>query len=126
MEKKMFKKLLKNIYLNNPQLSNKIIFQEPIAMSNLILFKRYRNIINVYNQGGEKICIQELNMCEYMIKNIDLPIDKQSRWIGFIQRGIIDKNLTTVDEERNFSRNLFHNNYKEMNIKIPKTINLKD
>jgi len=122
----MFKKLLKNIYLNNPQLSNKIIFQEPIAMSNLILFKRYRNIINVYNQGGEKICIQELNMCEYMIKNIDLPIDKQSRWIGFIQRGIIDKNLTTVDEERNFSRNLFHNNYKEMNIKIPKTINLKD
>ena len=122
----MFKKLLKNIYLNNPQLSNKIIFQEPIAMSNLILFKRYRNIINVYNQGGEKNCIQELNMCEYMIKNIDLPIDKQSRWIGFIQRGIIDKNLTTVDKERNFSRNLFHNNYKEMNIKIPKTINLKD
>ena len=122
----MFDKLLKNIYLNNPKLRNKIIFQEPIAKSNLILFKRYENIINVYNQGGEKICIQELNMCKYMIENIYLPIDKQSRWIGFIQKGIIDKNLTTVDEERNFSRILFHNNYKEMNISIPKTINLKD
>lgn len=49
------------------------------------------------------------------------PIDKVARWIGFIQCAVVQTGLTTVDDERNFSRPLFHEAYSEAGLEIPKT-----
>ena len=54
----------------------------------------------------------------------NLPIDKLSRWIGFIQASCIHKKLTTIAIERDFSRPLFHKAYIDMDIEIPKTISV--
>jgi len=124
----MYEKILRNIYKNNPTLGNNIMFQGPISKSNLILFKRYKDFILKANKiNFANKYIEEYNMCDYMINNIaTTTIDKQSRWLGYIQRGLIDVNLTTVKSEREFSRNLFHKNYKDMGITIPESINLSD
>ena len=47
------------------------------------------------------------------------PIDKLNRWLGFIQGYLIFNKLTTVDNERDFSRPLFHEAYKTEGIIIP-------
>ena len=65
------------------------------------------------------------NMCLTIVEKVDeWPIDKSSRWIGFIQAGVIDHKLTSIEKERNFSRPLFHEAYKLMDQEIPETINL--
>ncbi len=65
------------------------------------------------------------NMCLTIIEHVDeWPIDKSSRWLGFIQAGVIQLKLTSIEKERNFSRPLFHEAYKLMEETIPQTINL--
>ena len=55
-----------------------------------------------------------------MIEEIEnYPIDKLSRWLGFIQAYVIFTNQTTIDIERDFSRPLFHKAYQNENIEIP-------
>ena len=59
------------------------------------------------------------------IKNSQtLPIDKLSRWLGYIQGVLIERKLTTIQEERDFSRPLFHKAYENEGIEIPKSINV--
>lgn len=36
-----------------------------------------------------------------------LPINKMNRWLGYIQGVLIERGLTTVNEERDFTRPLF-------------------
>lgn len=64
-------------------------------------------------------------LCEKGIKEIDnLPIDKLSRWLGFIQGYVVFTKQTTVQTEREFSRNLFHEAYTNESIPIPSSINV--
>lgn len=49
------------------------------------------------------------------------PIDKTSRWVGFIQAALVLHGLTTVKAERDFSRPLFHAAYKRMGLSVPAT-----
>ena len=68
-----------------------------------------------------------IRMLQTLELNIDTwPIDKSNRWLGFIQGILCFKQLIDVDEERDFSRPLFHDYYKNNNIEIPITINLKE
>ena len=82
---------------------------------NIILIKRYKKMLKKTPKN------RDLKMCKILLKS-DFPIDKTSRWIGFIQRGLIDGNLTTVQAERDFSRPLFHKAYKEMGYEIPESV----
>lgn len=50
-------------------------------------------------------------LAEEAITNQFLPIDKISRWLGFLQADLIHKGIMTVDGERDFSRPLFHEAY---------------
>lgn len=53
-------------------------------------------------------------MCEEMIKKLSsekYPIDKAARWLGFVQGCLTERNIITVDEERDFSRPLFTPHY---------------
>lgn len=52
------------------------------------------------------------------------PIDKLSRWLGFVQAVMVEHKLTTVKAERDRSRKLFHAAYANEKIDIPPTINM--
>jgi hypothetical protein len=62
------------------------------------------------------------NMCLTIIDKVDgWPIDKSSRWMGYIQKGVIDLKLTSMERERNFSRPLFHQAYIDSGLIPPET-----
>lgn len=52
------------------------------------------------------------------------PVDKLSRWIGFVQGVLSVRGILDVDQERDRTRPLFHNAYQSMNLQIPETQNM--
>ena len=60
-------------------------------------------------------------MLETLLENNDWADLKIGKWLGFIEGFLIFNNITTVDNERNFTRKIYHEHYKKNNIKIPKT-----
>ena len=50
------------------------------------------------------------------------PIDKLSRWLGFIQSAMTFQGLLNVEEERDFSRPLFHAAYRSEGLAPPSTL----
>ena len=69
-----------------------------------------------------KLTEELIILAEEGINNImEYPLDKLSRWLGFIQGYIIFSGQSTVEIERDFSRPKFHNAYKEDGINIPKS-----
>lgn len=88
------------------------------------LTKRYKTILEPIvdiDSHLDKISNKNLLwMCERII-NDDMPDDKLSRWIGFIQGVMAVKGYISVDEERYFSRPLFHEEYENNDIVIPET-----
>lgn len=85
----------------------------------LLLFKRYKNKFILTDD------LQKL--CEKGIIEIDTyPIDKLSRWLGFIQGYVCSTNQTTIKLERDISRPLFHKAYQREGLEIPITFDTKD
>ena len=91
------------------------------------MFERYATIIkdksDIGIQGVPETYYSHLRgMCALALENIDTyPIDKLSRWLGYIQAVLVQRKLVTVESERNFSRPLFHAAYAAEAIEIPKT-----
>lgn len=52
---------------------------------------------------------------------LEWPVDKISRWIGYIQGVMTASNIMDPIEERDRTRPFFHEAYTAMNISIPKT-----
>ena len=90
------------------------VHKSKIRVVTKILFERYLNQFELSEELKRLSfkALEEIETC---------PIDKLSRWLGFIQGYVIFTNQTTVEIERNFSRPLFNNAYKSENIKIPPT-----
>lgn len=45
------------------------------------------------------------NMCLTILNNIDtMPLHKMYRWIGFIQKSVVDMGLTTISKENKFTQ----------------------
>lgn len=66
------------------------------------------------------------NMILELKKNAkNFPIDKSNRWLGYIQGILTINKVINVEEERGFTRPLFHKYYKEKNIKIPDSVSIK-
>ena len=95
------------------------MIQYTIRDATKTLFERYLNEFNLTNN------LKELSI-EAIDKINDYPIDKLSRWLGFVQGYIIFTNQSTIDIERDFSRSLFHKAYENENIKIPKSYKTKN
>jgi hypothetical protein len=88
------------------------------------LFRRYIEAMDheVFKVPDERI----VALCEQAIKNIEVyPIDKLSRWLGFVQGVLYKENIIDVDIERDFSRPLFHDAYMRENLGIPETYDYK-
>lgn len=89
------------------------------------LFTQYTIMCNVtYDEEDKKeTSIANISwMCRTAAINCqNWPIDKLSRWLGFIQACLVFHGLTTVEEERKVTRPLFHEAYKQMNVLIPES-----
>ena len=55
------------------------------------------------------------SMLKTIITNEDMPIDKISRWFGFIQGVLTVNKVITVEEERQFTRMFFSYIYRRNN-----------
>lgn len=68
-----------------------------------------------------------LELCKTAIQKIEtLPIDKLSRWLGYVQGVAIERGLSTVKNERDFSRPLFHKAYTFEGTEIPKSVDINE
>jgi hypothetical protein len=89
------------------------------------LFAKYHLMCKVPYDKNDKKETSLANvdwMCQTALNNcLVWPIDKLSRWLGFIQACLAFHGLTTVKEEREATRPLFREAYKEMGIYIPET-----
>jgi hypothetical protein len=102
-----------------------------------ICFERYLDVVNKKFDSASELDLwtpefSNLNktsyyhirwMCQVCLEHIeDWPVDKLSRWLGFIQGLLTTKSEILVDNERSFSRKLFHEAYTKDNIIIPETL----
>ena len=95
-----------------------------IKKANLEMFKRYKLILdNCKKYADDDIIIRSKKMIDVALSE-DMYEDKQSRWLGFIQGVMVMYNIIDVEEERDFSRPLFHKAYKELGLEKPKSISV--
>lgn len=81
--------------------------------------ERYRDMISdrTYWDGWveydaiHKFVFQLMSEC----KNKNLSIMKLNRWLGYIQGVLIERGLTSVEEERNWTRGIFQPLDEEFN-----------
>lgn len=64
-------------------------------------------------------------MAEHMLADSALPVDKISRWLGFIQGVLAVRGLLSVKDERDATRSIFHRAYKAMGMAVPKSASMK-
>jgi hypothetical protein len=89
--------------------------ESPLEVT-LLLFKRYKKLAFEYPGIAD--------MCSKALDNPQWPIDKLSRWLGYVQTEVIRLGLTTITIERDYSRPLFHEAYSNTGIEIPETVNI--
>ena len=58
---------------------------------------------------------------EIITRGRDLPIDKPSRWLGFVQGCLASRGLIDVDAERDATRPRFYRAYETEGIRRPDT-----
>ena len=89
------------------------------------IFARYLELMSEIScdpyATNERLSLQNLKwICQEGVDKYDqLPIDKLSRWLGFVQGCLCMRGLISVDEERDFTRLRFHRAYREEGIQIP-------
>lgn len=69
----------------------------------------------------DKVSNKNLLWMANKISTGDMLADKASRWLGYIQGVMATKGYISVDQERDFSRPLYHLAYGNMNLDIPKS-----
>ena len=89
-------------------------FNNDIINANKKLFLRYLDIIekNEISQVGEINKEYLICFCNKAI-HCQMLVDKQSRWLGFLQGVLFSMGLITIQEEREFSRQLFQEIYRD-------------
>lgn len=83
------------------------------------LCKRLEEKNNCLENNEDKIRISK--MLETLIQNHDWPDLKIGKWLGYIEGILIANNVTSVNEERDFTREFYHAHYMNNGIEIPKT-----
>jgi len=100
--------------------------KDPRAAATANLFERYALIIEatpreaMFDQDSRLSLENLLWICRQGEREADiLPLDKISRWLGFVQGCLAMRGLIQVDEERDVSRPIFHKAYREAGITVP-------
>lgn len=97
-----------------------VLYSRAVSKANYGLFLRYRYILE--EELAKKPIEDEdfsnvLKLCQLGLDHIkQMPVDKQSRWVGYIQRALKDYGLLDLESERNFTRVIFHEIYLKHNM----------
>lgn len=88
-----------------------------VEQANRTLFARYLDIIENAEMdalsANPRLSLENLAwMCRQGGKE-GMPLDKASRWLGFVQGCLAMRGLIDVDHERDVSRPLYHHAYGE-------------
>jgi hypothetical protein len=97
--------------------------QANAIFATMLMFRRYEKMLEDADfTGPDKTEASHLRwMCEEALSKLSehvdsvaywgsgeyFPIDKYSRWLGFVQGVMLMHGIVTVDDERDFSRPLF-------------------
>lgn len=99
---------------------------DPVRSATLVLFARYEALIRQEQRSAEanddpRLSLDNLVwLCERARQpDLGLPIDKLSRWLGFVQGCLAMRGLISVDEERDLSRPLLHDAYRKAGERVP-------
>jgi hypothetical protein len=98
-----------------------------VCSASFELLKRYGEILGTVgpSPAPQPGCGIEhlLWMCATALENgASWPVDKLSRWLGFIQGVMTTQGWLTVEAEREFSRPLFHAAYQADGRECPPTV----
>lgn len=80
--------------------------------------------IDAAPKAGQQQEVSGINlrwMAFHILENKHLPIDKISRWLGFMQGVLAVRGLLSVKKERDATRSIFHRAYKAMGFALPKS-----
>ena len=58
-------------------------------------------------------------MINTLLNNVDWSDLKIGKWLGYIEGVLIEKGITSVNAERDFSRPIYHAYYKSIGVDIP-------
>lgn len=78
------------------------------------LFERYEHVCRHHQQAledkvGRDLAARTLGMCVHVQAHVEEFIeDKANRWLGFVQGILTVAGLLSVEDERNYTRPLFH------------------
>ena len=104
-----------------------MIENTPLHEAHNEMFRRYNALMQEDSLGENKlhssIRYRLMLMAVHAISNV-MPIDKVGRWLGFIQGNLYACELINLEEEREFSRKIFHKAYEEMGMKVPESIDV--
>jgi hypothetical protein len=87
-------------------------------MTTIVLVERYRTWLRDLDIVAEQdpnegtglphvLWMLDIMRLELLDDKTDFDLWKANRWLGFIQRDIIGEGITTVENERNYSRMFF-------------------
>ena len=107
----------------------------PLHRVHRLLAERYIMMLNLTNEekhylnidlGDAKNESQKIYLMLMTIKESaqDWPDDKSSRWLGYCQYFMINNGYTTVKNEREYSRPMFHDAYAKMGIRKPESVQI--
>ncbi len=63
------------------------------------------------NQTKNTHNLHEINLCKNLLKNEQWPIDKISRWFGFIQGTVVERGYTSFNFEKLYTLNAMKDIY---------------
>ncbi|MCW3782894.1 hypothetical protein [Defluviimonas salinarum] len=94
------------------------------------LFRRYGGVIAATDRTGDpfaadpRLSLDNLAwLCRQgEVEALALPLDKLSRWLGFVQGCLAMRRLIDVDGEREATRPAFHRAYAAQGLERPATI----
>ena len=65
-------------------------------------------------------------MLRHLEDNPNMPIDKQGRWIGFVQGVLAVRNVLSVAAERDRTRGAFHEAYRLAGLEVPASASMPE
>lgn len=89
------------------------------------LFRRYLALLGdePLAEGDETSPANLAWMCREALAGAEtLPVDKLSRWLGFVQGVLAARAIISVADEREVSRPLFHSAYRTEGTAMPPTL----
>lgn len=101
------------------------------AQATRALLDRYALLIDAAAIEGEDLLAQDARlslanlawMCAEAASHCEAwPIDKASRWLGFVQGCLAMRGLIDVDAERGASTPIFHRAYRAEGIEAPASV----